>query len=164
MSRVTRCLIATKEINSNCLARHRKPDPQNLGRRADRALAAPQTMLGRGALAPLSFHSKPTTSDGRSLMNHQSDLRAFLSRQKAIPYCLECLQSHGGLSVGGGDAIQLALHAVRSYPTALTAVIELCSTCGMPKLCLVFPGRIIGPEENCWIVKLLMLQLLPTAA
>jgi hypothetical protein len=95
-------------------------------------------------------------------MDHQ--IRAFLSRQKAKPYCLGCLQSHGGLVIKGEDAVHAVLLAVRRYPTAMTVVFQACSVCGIARLCLVFPGRIINSEENRWAIILLASELIPKAA
>jgi hypothetical protein len=97
-------------------------------------------------------------------MNGQYDLRAFLSRQKAAPYCLACLQSHAGLGIESDGAAHAALLAARSYPAALTVVFETCSACKMSRLCLVFPGRVIGREENRWAIILLASELIPKAA
>jgi hypothetical protein len=107
---------------------------------------------------------KGALSDGRSLMKHQPNLRAFLSRQKSVPYCLACLHSHGGLGIESEGAAHAALLAVRSHPTALTVVFGTCSTCYVARLCLVFPGRFIESEENRWAVILLASELVPKAA
>jgi hypothetical protein len=97
-------------------------------------------------------------------MDQRTELRAFLSRQKAAHFCLACLQSHAGLGIESEGAAHAALLAVRSYPTALTVVIGTCSTCQSARLCLVFPGRIIDSEENRWAIILLASELIPKAA
>lgn len=112
-------------------------------------------MLGRGALAPLSFHSM-AEQRWKVFMSSQTDLRAFLSRQKDIPYCLECLRETGMFHISGGaeftneccEMVNLAATSLSAFPTALMFTRGCCHICSAPRVCIVFPGRIVNQTES----------------
>lgn len=89
-------------------------------------------------------------------MNQELELRAFLSRQKSAPYCFQCLCETGMFRSPEPTAfpneccetLYLAICAMREFPTALTLVTERCRLCSAVRMCIVFPGRVVGPAEN----------------
>ena len=89
-------------------------------------------------------------------MNQELELRAFLSRQKSVPYCFQCLCETGMFRSPEPSAfpneccemLHLAICAMREFPTALTLVTDRCHLCAAIRMCIVFPGRIVGRVEN----------------
>ena len=97
-------------------------------------------------------------------MDANRHLRAFLSRQKNAGYCIACLTAHGGFGDTCLIVHQVALTVIRVYPNALVVTFADCASCGIRSVCLLFPGKIIDPEENRCSLALLALQYLPLAA
>ena len=88
-------------------------------------------------------------------MNQERELRAFLSRQKSVWYCLQCLFETGmfrrpepeGYQNVCCEMIDLASSSINSFPTALMLERGHCRICLARRICIVFPGRAVQPKE-----------------
>jgi hypothetical protein len=82
-------------------------------------------------------------------------LRMFLARQRGVPYCIECLNSHGAFGSQPDHLISLVRKMAESKYAGLLASVATCASCGRPRVALTFPGRRITETERLWTVHLL---------